>query len=85
MWYHRAAEQGDSSRNIHSACSMTRAGRAARYRRGWQMAQPRDRRAPPRARDARARIRDAVTTKMTRGELAQSRYRALEWAPARER
>lgn len=27
---------------------------------------------------------DAVTTKMTRGELAQARLRPLEWAPSRE-
>lgn len=40
--------------------------------------------APPPAREARARIRDAVTTKMTRGEIAQARLRALEWAPSRE-
>jgi TPR repeat protein len=41
--------------------------------------------ATPRERERRALIRDAVTTKMTRGELAQSRFRALEWAPVRER
>ena len=41
--------------------------------------------ARPPAREARARIRDAVTTKMTRGEIAQARLRALEWAPSRER
>ncbi|WP_244563260.1 SEL1-like repeat protein [Bradyrhizobium lablabi] len=41
--------------------------------------------APPRAQDARARIRDAVTTKMTRGEIARARLRALEWAPTPER
>jgi hypothetical protein len=26
-----------------------------------------------------------VTTKMTRGEIARARLRALEWAPSRER
>jgi hypothetical protein len=41
------------------------------------------RRAAP-AREARARIRDAVATKMTRGELAESRLKALEWVPKRE-
>ena len=40
---------------------------------------------PQRAREARARIRDAVTTKMTRGEIARARLRALEWAPTPER
>jgi hypothetical protein len=40
--------------------------------------------APPPVREARVRIRDAVSTKMTRGEIAQARLRALEWAPSRE-
>jgi hypothetical protein len=34
--------------------------------------------------DDRARIRDAVRTKMTRGELAQARARALAWQSHRE-
>jgi len=85
MWYRRAAEQGDSAaqyslgllydkgfgvpRNIIEAGKWLNLSTAA---------------APPRAREARVRIRDAVTTKMTRGELAQARLRALEWAPSRE-
>ena len=40
--------------------------------------------APPRAREGRARMRDAVGTKMTRGEIAQARARALGWAPVPE-
>jgi uncharacterized protein len=36
------------------------------------------------ATDDRARMRDAVRTKMTRGELAQARRRALVWMPRRE-
>ena len=85
MWYRRAAEQGDS----HAQYSL-----GLLYDKGQGV--PRDiveaskwlnlstAAAPPRAREARARIRDAVTTKMTRGEIARSRYRALEWAPSRE-
>jgi TPR repeat protein len=85
MWYRRAAEQGDS----HAQYSL-----GLLYDRGQGV--PRDiveaskwlnlstAAAPPRAREARVRIRDAVTTKMTRGEIARSRYRALEWAPRRE-
>jgi len=85
MWYRRAAEQGDSGaqyslgllydkgfgvpRNIIEASKWLNLSAAA---------------APRRAREARVRIRDAVTTKMTRGELAQARLRALEWAPSRE-
>jgi TPR repeat protein len=86
MWYRRAAEQGDSlaqyalgllydkgngvPRDIVEASKWLNLSTAA---------------APERAREARARIRDAVTTKMTRGEIAQARLRALEWVPSRER
>jgi TPR repeat protein len=86
MWYRRAAEQGDSlaqyslgllydkgfgvPRDIVEAAKWLNLSTAA---------------APRRAREARARIRDAVTTKMTRGEIARARLRALEWMPSRER
>jgi hypothetical protein len=85
MWYRRAAEQGDS---------LAQYSLGLLYDRGFGV--PQDiveaskwlnlstAAAPPRTRDARARIRDAVTTKMTRGEIAQARLRALEWAPSRE-
>lgn len=85
MWYRRAAEQGDSAAQYSLGML---------YDKGFGV--PRDvieankwlnlsaAGAPRRAREARARIRDAVTTKMTRGELAQARLRALEWAPSRE-
>jgi len=86
MWYRRAAEQGDS---------LAQYSLGLLYDRGLGV--PRDiveankwlnlatAAAPPRAREARARIRDAVTGKMTRGEIARARLRALEWAPSRER
>jgi hypothetical protein len=86
MWYRRAAEQGDS---------LAQYSLGLLYDKGQGV--PRDiveaskwlnlstAGAPRRAREARARIRDAVTTKMTRGEIARSRLRALEWAPVRER
>jgi len=85
-WYRRAAEQGDS---------LAQYSLGLLYDKGFGV--PRDiveagkwlnlstAAAPVRAREARARIRDAVTTKMTRGEIAQARLRALEWAPIRER
>jgi TPR repeat protein len=86
MWYRRAAEQGDS---------LAQYSLGLLYDRGQGV--PQDiveankwlnlstAAAPRRARDARARIRDAVTSKMTRGELARARLRALEWVPTRER
>jgi TPR repeat protein len=86
MWYRRAAEQGDS---------LAQYSLGLLYDKGFGV--PRDiveagkwlnlstAAAPRGAREARVRIRDAVTTKMTRGEIAQARIRALEWAPTRER
>lgn len=85
MWYRRAAEQGDS---------LAQYSLGLMYDRGQGV--PRDvveagkwlnlatSGAPRRAREARARIRDAVTSKMSRGEIAQARLRALEWVPRRE-
>ena len=85
MWYRRAAEQGDSlaqyslgllydkgqgvPRDVIEASKWLNLSTAA---------------APPRAREARARIRDAVGAKMTRGEIARARARALGWAPVPE-
>jgi hypothetical protein len=86
MWYRRAAEQGDS---------LAQYSLGLLYDRGQGV--PRDiveaskwlnlstAAAPRQAREARQRIRDAVTTKMTRGEIARARLRALEWGPVRER
>jgi TPR repeat protein len=86
MWYRRAAEQGDS---------LAQYSLGLLYDRGQGV--PQDiveankwlnlstAAAPRKAREARARIRDAVTSKMTRGELARARLRALEWVPTRER
>jgi TPR repeat protein len=85
MWFRRAAEQGDS---------LAQYSLGLLYDKGQGV--PRDvveankwlnlstAAAPPRAREARARIRDAVTTKMTRGEIAQARARALGWSPVPE-
>src|SRR5207253_10061883 len=85
MWYRRAAEQGDSlaqyslgqlydrgqgvPQDIVEAGKWLNLGTAG---------------APRYAREARSRIRDAVTRKMTRGEIAQSRLRALARTPRRE-
>jgi len=84
-WYRRAAEQGDSlaqyslgllydkgqgvPRDVVEASKWLNLATAA---------------APRKAREARARIRDAITTKMTRGEIARARLLALEWFPIRE-
>jgi hypothetical protein len=85
MWYRRAAEQGDSlaqyqlgilfdrgqgvPQDIIQASKWLNLGTAG---------------APRYAREARSRIRDAVSRKMTRGEIAQARLLALQWVPRRE-
>ncbi|MDB5617789.1 tetratricopeptide repeat protein [Tardiphaga sp.] len=85
-WYRRSAEQGDG---------LAQYSLGLLYDKGQGV--PRDvveagkwlnlstAVAPRRSREARARIRDAVTTKMTRGEIAEARFRALSWAPRPER
>jgi uncharacterized protein len=86
MWYHRSAEQGYGAaqyslgllydkglgvpRNVVEANKWLNLATAI---------------ATPRERERRARIRDAIATKMTLGELAESRRRAIEWVPVRER
>jgi uncharacterized protein len=85
MWSRRAAEQGDS---------LAQYSLGLLYDRGQGVPQdiveankwlnPATAGAPRRAREARASMRDAVTGKMTRGEIAAARLRALQWVPKRE-
>jgi uncharacterized protein len=86
MWYRRAAEQGNGTAQYKLGLL---------YDKGFGV--PRDNLeahkwlilatsvAAPRDREARARIRDAVATKLSREEIALSRTRALQWVPSRER
>jgi TPR repeat protein len=85
-WYRRAAEQGHSGAQYQLGLL---------YDRGFGV--PQDvveaekwlilstAGANGRGAEDRARIRDAVRTKMTRGEIAKARLRAVEWGPHRER
>jgi TPR repeat protein len=85
MWYRRAAEQGDSLVQ-HSIDLLYDHGQACR---GISSKPANGSTFPLRPRRPRpwkrARTRDAVTGKMTRGEIVRARLRALEWAPTRER
>jgi TPR repeat protein len=85
MWYRRAAEQGDSLAQYSLGLLYDRGQgvpidivEASKWLNLATAGAPRG------AREARARMRDAVTTKMTRGEIAQARLRALQWVPKRE-
>src|SRR3954469_14413293 len=86
MWYRRAAEQGDT-RAQYSLGLLYDRGQGVPQdiveANKWLNLSTAS--APRGAREARARLRDAVTTKMTRGEIARARLRALEWVPTRER
>jgi uncharacterized protein len=85
LWYRRAAEQGQSWAQFQIGMF---------YDRGhgvpvdvveaekWLILATAS--APATGADDRTRIRDAVRTKMTRGELAEARMRALAWQPRRE-
>lgn len=86
FWYRRAAEQGHSGAQYMLGLL---------YDKGFGV--PQDvveaekwlilstAGANGRGAEDRARIRDAVRTKMTRGEIARARLRAIEWGPRRER
>lgn len=85
LWYRRAAEQGQSWAQFQLAML---------YDMGHGV--PQDSieaekwfilttaAAAPSGVDDRTRMRNAVVTKLTRGELAEARMRALAWRPKRE-
>jgi uncharacterized protein len=84
-WYRRAAEQGNSTAQYSLGLL---------YDKGFGVRQDTVEAgkwlnlatalATKDARDYHARLRDAVVSKMTRGQIAESRRRALEWYPQPE-
>jgi TPR repeat protein len=84
-WYRRAAEQGDAAAQYSLGLL---------YDKGFGVRQDTVEAgkwlnlstalATKGTRDYRARLRDAVTSKMTRGQIAESRRRAVEWYPQPE-
>jgi TPR repeat protein len=85
-WYRRAAEQGDSKAQYLLGLLYDKGFGVTRdlvEANKWLNLSAAG--APPQGRDVPARLRDAVLTKMTRGEIAESRRRALEWHPVSER
>jgi uncharacterized protein len=85
-WYRRAAEQGNSTAQYRLGLL---------YDKGFGVRQDTveaskwlnlsTASAAKDNRDYHARLRDAVTSKMTRGQIAEARRRALEWFPQPER
>jgi uncharacterized protein len=85
LWYRRAAEQGQSWAQFQLAMLYDKGHGVPTdvvEAEKWLILATAA--APPSGVDDRSRIRDAVVTKMTRGELAEARMRALAWQPKRE-
>ena len=84
-WYRRAAEQGNDAAQYSLGLLYDKGfGVREDYVEASKWLNLAAAVAPPAAREYRARLRDAVTTKLTRGQLAEARRRALEWSPQRE-
>jgi TPR repeat protein len=85
FWYHRAAEQGDPTAQYMLGLMYDKGqGVAQDYIEAHKWLNLAAAHASPAARDSSARLRDAVATKMTRGEIGVARLRAAEWAPVFE-
>jgi TPR repeat protein len=85
-WYHRAAEQGDATAQYMLGLMYDKGqGVAPNLIEAHKWLNLATAHAPPRTRDYSARIRDAVATKMTRGEIGVARMLASQWAPVFER
>lgn len=85
-WYRRAAEQGSDTAQYSLGLLYDKGfGVREDYVEANKWLNLSAAAAPPQARDYRTRLRDAVATKMTRGQIAESRRRALEWYPQPER
>jgi uncharacterized protein len=79
-WYHRAAEQGNTTAQYQLGLLFNKGfGVPRNYVEAHKWLNLSAAGAPGGLHDARVRIRDAVATKMTRGEIAISNRRALEW------
>jgi TPR repeat protein len=85
LWYRRAAEQGQSWAQFQLAMLYDKGhGVPVDVVEAEKWLILATAAAPPSGVDDRGRMRDAVVTKMTRGELAEARVRALAWRPRRE-
>jgi uncharacterized protein len=85
LWYRRAAEQGDPTAQYMLGLMYDKGqGVAQDVIEAHKWLNLAAAHAPPKAREYSTRIRDAVATKMTRGEIGVARKRAVEWAPVIE-
>jgi len=84
-WYQRAAEQGDTSAQYMLGLLYDKGqGVAQNYVEAHKWLNLAAAHASPRSRDYSARLRDAMATKMTRGEITTARWLAVRWFPVPE-
>jgi TPR repeat protein len=85
IWYRRAAEQGHSGAQYELGLLYDKGqGVPVNVIQAEKWLILATAAAPKVAADDRTRMRDAVRTKMTLGDLAQARMEALAWRPRRE-
>ena len=85
IWYRRAAEQGHSGAQYELGLLYDKGqGVPVNVIQAEKWLILATAASPKAAADDRTRMRDAVRTKMTLGELAQARMEALAWRPRRE-
>ena len=85
IWYRRAAEQGHSGAQYELGLLYDKGqGVPVNVIQAEKWLILATAASPKVAADDRTRMRDAVRTKMTLGELAQARMEALAWRPRRE-
>jgi TPR repeat protein len=85
-WYFRAANQGETTAQYQLGLLYDKGdGVQQDYIKAHMWLDLAAAHAPPRSRDFSVRLRDALATKMTRGEIGVARQLALQWVPVRER
>jgi len=84
-WYFRAANQGESTAQYMLGLLYDKGdGVQQDYIKAHMWLDLAAAHAPPKSRDYCVRLRNAVATKMTRGEIGVARQLALQWVPVRE-
>jgi len=85
-WYRRAANQGETTAQYRLGLLFDKGqGVTQDYIEAHKWLNLAAAHAPPPTRDYCARVRDAIATKMTRGEIGTARVLALQWVAVRER
>jgi uncharacterized protein len=85
-WYRRAANQGETTAQYRLGLLFDKGqGVSQNYIEAHMWLNLAAAHAPPATRDYCARLRDALASKMTRGEIGVARVLALQWVAVRER